>query len=580
MAPKKAQKMSLGDFMADQALGSWADEMEDMPVQCRLTGARTGYGMERREYSSGGGFGNDRGYARTTDPGYAREQLPLPTKPPFTAHLGNLSFDATEGDVHDFFAGCDVTNVRIVEDKLERKPKGFGYVEFGTLDGLKKALELNGQQFQGRNIRISVADPPKDRGEARDITDWSRKGPLPDLPQQQRSTSGRGFGRNFESGPGSDFGGGERRQRTPFEADGKVRDFGNWERKGPLSPPAGGAPPMREGGRPRDAPRERRESPAWGEGRPQDGSQEGSRPPRREFQDRPQYARQPTEAEMDNQWRSKMRPDPPAKSSTPTPDASVPSSPAQATAPASRPKLNLAKRTVSEAQPSPTVESSDAKASPFGAARPIDTAQREKEIEEKRELSIRQKKEADDKVREEKRAKEAAAKEKAAEPKSPAIDEPVEGENGEEAPKANNVQILQRAGGENGDTAAAAEDAETAEVPANGTNADEAPTTRRRDFTPRGGRGGGSGPRGGGRGGARGGPSEGGGWRRGSGQGRGGEGRGGGGQGQDRTRSPVEPKSATTPTTPSVDEDGWSVAGRPKQGKRGGGNAGARPIAS
>lgn len=89
----------------------------------------------------------------------AREQLPLPTKPPYTVHLGNMSFDATEGDIQDFFAGCSVTNVRIVEDKLERKPKGFGYAEFATLDGLKKALEFNNTQFQGRNIRVSVAEP-------------------------------------------------------------------------------------------------------------------------------------------------------------------------------------------------------------------------------------------------------------------------------------------------------------------------------------------------------------------------------------------------------------------------------------
>ena len=59
----------------------------------------------------------------------------------------------------DYFSGCSVTNVRIVEDKLERKPKGFGYVEFGTVDGLKKALESDGAQFSGRNIRVSVADP-------------------------------------------------------------------------------------------------------------------------------------------------------------------------------------------------------------------------------------------------------------------------------------------------------------------------------------------------------------------------------------------------------------------------------------
>jgi translation initiation factor 4B len=88
-----------------------------------------------------------------------REQLPLPSKPPYTSHLGNLPFDATNGDIEDFFAGCDVTSIRIVEDKLDRKPKGFGYVEFGTLEGLKKALDLNGEQFQGRGIRISVADP-------------------------------------------------------------------------------------------------------------------------------------------------------------------------------------------------------------------------------------------------------------------------------------------------------------------------------------------------------------------------------------------------------------------------------------
>lgn len=72
-----------------------------------------------------------------------------------------MSFDSTEGDVHDFFSGCQVTSVRIVEDKVDHKPKGFGYAEFATLNGLKKALDLSGSQFQGRNIRISVAEPRK-----------------------------------------------------------------------------------------------------------------------------------------------------------------------------------------------------------------------------------------------------------------------------------------------------------------------------------------------------------------------------------------------------------------------------------
>lgn len=424
MAPKnkKAEKMSLGDFLGDQSLGSWADEMEDAPMP-RAGGGFGGasYGGDRPSYGSGGGgFGSSRTDS-FADRGFAtREQLPLPSKPPYTAHLGNLSFDATEGDVQDFFADCEVTNVRIVEDKLDRKPKGFGYVEFGSVDGLKKALDLSGTQFQGRNVRVSVAEPPKDRPEARDISDWSRKGPLPDLPGQ-RPGPGRGYSsRAFDAG--SDAGSERAERRRPaFESDGKQRDFGNWERRGPLSPSAEGP---REGGRRFDGPREPREggfrerqSPAWGEG--------AADRPRREFQPaeaRPQPERQPTAAEQDSQWRSKMRPD--VASPTDTPDASTPSSPA---ALPSRPKLNLAKRTISEAPTASSATPSD-KPNPFGAARPIDTAAREREVEEKQRQAAQQKKDADDKAREEKKAKEAAAKESAA--------KSTEEAKGDQAPKA------------------------------------------------------------------------------------------------------------------------------------------------
>lgn len=99
---------------------------------------------------------------RVKDRGFAvREPLPLPTEPPYTVHVGNLSFDATSADISDLFADCSVTNVRIVEDKLTHSPKGFGYVEFETVDGLKKALDLSGATLQGRAIRISIAEPRK-----------------------------------------------------------------------------------------------------------------------------------------------------------------------------------------------------------------------------------------------------------------------------------------------------------------------------------------------------------------------------------------------------------------------------------
>ena len=116
-----------------------------------------------------------------------------------------------------------------------------------------------------------------------------------------------------------------------------------------------------------------------------------------------------------------MKPDPsPAPPAQPAQAARSPAlsnrelstPPSPAAAPASRPKLNLAKRTVSEApsETAPTL-ASDSKASPFGAARPIDTATREKEVEEKRQQALREKKEADEKARAEKKAADEKAKE-------------------------------------------------------------------------------------------------------------------------------------------------------------------------
>ena len=107
--------------------------------------------------------GHVTGNATHQPPGYSslRDNLPqtLPDKPPFTAHLGNLSYDATVETVTEFFEGCNLSSVRIIEDREQQRPKGFAYAEFADLEGLKQALTLDGQSFQGRNIRIKVADP-------------------------------------------------------------------------------------------------------------------------------------------------------------------------------------------------------------------------------------------------------------------------------------------------------------------------------------------------------------------------------------------------------------------------------------
>lgn len=40
-----------------------------------------------------------------------REDLPLPTQPPYTAFIGNLAFDLTEIDLEEFFTGQKVSTL-------------------------------------------------------------------------------------------------------------------------------------------------------------------------------------------------------------------------------------------------------------------------------------------------------------------------------------------------------------------------------------------------------------------------------------------------------------------------------------
>lgn len=591
MAPKKkeVQKLSLNEFMNDNSFGggggsNWADEVEE------TYGTQPLPASDRRGGGGAGGYGSGFGGSSDRYAGYARQEREypqeLPTKPPYTAHLGNLSYDATQESVTDFFADCEVVSVRIVEDRAEMRPKGFGYAEFATVDGLKKALELEGQSFEGRNIRIRIADPPKDRHgneSTRDFSNWERKGPLAPEP-----------GRNDRRGPR------EFEPRAPRDGPGdesRAKDI-SWERKGPLQPLS--PPPMERGGsrgggsRSRttdsergDSFRDRRASP-WGPG---EARQDGSRPPRREFVERPERA--PTAAETNNQWRSAMRPDPPAQSPAPSrPASEAPSSPALApAAPAAaggRPKLNLTKRTVSEAPGvmSPSL-ASDSKASPFGAARPIDTAARERMIEEKHQQALKEKKEADEKAKEERRlAKEAADKEAAE--KASAEKEAAEAEatstNGD-AQKADapaSTEVAQDAAAaetektENGETTTVASEkatpSATAAAPSRATDSGNwrsatAERGSRGGYAGRGERRGGGGSRGG-RGFDERQPSRG---------GRGYEERQfsrGGGRGLEERQPSRRGGEPSTPTTPTVDEDGWTTVSGAAKNRRG------RPVAS
>ena len=74
-------------------------------------------------------------------------------------YVGNLSFDATESDLHELFAGVGIVqNVEIVSNRATQRSKGFGFVQMQTVDEAKRAVnELHDKEYMGRKLVVSGA---------------------------------------------------------------------------------------------------------------------------------------------------------------------------------------------------------------------------------------------------------------------------------------------------------------------------------------------------------------------------------------------------------------------------------------
>ncbi|KTW29660.1 hypothetical protein T552_00868 [Pneumocystis carinii B80] len=193
--------------------------MEDTPI-APLEEKETKTSYYSRDYSNGGPK-KDNGISYKHDISSSRQQIPLPTEPPYTAHLGNLSFNITESEISDFFGEPFITNIRLMRDRIDDRPKGFGYVEFTDLQALINAISLNGKTLSGRAIKISVAEPPRkgyiDRDPIEDRTagEWRRSTSLPlSEPSYEKRFS-------YE-------------RRGTLGNNDNPRDFSNWKSKGPL----------------------------------------------------------------------------------------------------------------------------------------------------------------------------------------------------------------------------------------------------------------------------------------------------------------------------------------------------------
>lgn len=79
--------------------------------------------------------------------------------------VGNLSYSTTDDSMRNMFAQAgNVVSATVLSDRMTGRSRGFGFVEMGSDAEAQKAIEMfDGQDLDGRQIKVNVARPKEDR---------------------------------------------------------------------------------------------------------------------------------------------------------------------------------------------------------------------------------------------------------------------------------------------------------------------------------------------------------------------------------------------------------------------------------
>ncbi|CAG9133519.1 hypothetical protein JYU34_004473 [Plutella xylostella] len=355
---------------------NWADSVEE--EQGERYGSRTRAPVQLPSAS------------RAARGGLAVDDESIPHSPPFVAHISNLPYDVDESAITELFDGMRIINLRLPRegDRL----KGYGYIDFEDRESLINAMNLADLTISGRRIRIEVSTHDYDRrmgrgggrsdrdreyDPERTMGDW-RSGPRAQPENRERE-------RDRDRPPRTMDREGMRERERDSSADNKPGGWRDGDRPAaePARTPYGGRDSFgrdrddRYGARDRGFARDG-EAPRGGYGgrdgfrtAERDGGAFGSRD-----RDRGGFGGRGFGD------RDRDRDPPPPRDDKPR----------------ERPKLNLLPRTVPRETEAPTtpadgapLEEKNDKPAPkpvskekvFGAAKPVDTAAKEREIEER-----------------------------------------------------------------------------------------------------------------------------------------------------------------------------------------------------
>lgn len=82
-----------------------------------------------------------------------------------TVYVANLPWRTTEDQLEALFADFGpVLDVRVIQDPVTGRSRGYGFVELGAPESARRAVSsLNGYDFNGRQLLVSPARPKQAR---------------------------------------------------------------------------------------------------------------------------------------------------------------------------------------------------------------------------------------------------------------------------------------------------------------------------------------------------------------------------------------------------------------------------------
>lgn len=81
-------------------------------------------------------------------------------------YVGQLSFSIDSDALNNYFSEIgQVLSAKVITDRDTGRSKGFGFVEMADASLAETAIQqLNGKEFMGRAINVTIARPQEDRG--------------------------------------------------------------------------------------------------------------------------------------------------------------------------------------------------------------------------------------------------------------------------------------------------------------------------------------------------------------------------------------------------------------------------------